>query len=250
MRIWKMKVIYGAIILVSLGIIGYTLRYYYGQMGGFDELPVYRLESQNRILVGKRIKSRPTDPAFKNQYLRCQRMISKKEIKGTLTVLTYYDSLQDNQKDQFIGITLDHDMAEVPVDFEISEMTTGERLVVFLPMHPMVRPSPERVEGIILAKAQTDSIDLVPFFNEYHYDDNSMSIEAWIVPVPIDSSLLLLADTLVAVDTLVLLDSAAPVMRNPAVPRQEPAAIDTIEVLLEERDSQSVLDTLVGRDSL
>jgi hypothetical protein len=107
-------------------------------------------------------------------------MIANREIRGDLTVQTFYsDSTSEKQLDQFIGITLEGDMAEVPTDFEIREIVTGRRFVVFLPMHPLVRPSPQEVEAVILNAAQEAGADLHPFFVEFHYQDNSMAVEAW-----------------------------------------------------------------------
>lgn len=180
MNVRKMRLIYGGVILISLVVIGFTLSYFYGRLGGYTELVVYDLNSENRVMVGKQFQSRPTDPVFETQYTLCRDMIANKEIRGDLTVQTFYsDSISEKQLDQFIGITLAGDMAEVPTDFEIREIVTGRRFVVFLPMHPLVRPSPREVEAVILNAAQEAGAYLQPFFVEFHYHDNSMAVEAW-----------------------------------------------------------------------
>lgn len=181
MKLKNPRLTYGVVILISLMIIGATLFSVYKNLGGFDKVEVYELEPIKRTLVGRHFFTRYTDKALEDQFMRCRELIATNQISGDLMIVTYQnDSIEGDEIDQFIGIGLKEDVAEIPVDFDIVEFTSNTRYAVFLSMHPMVRPTPEELEGRMWAKAQEDGLELEDYFFEIHYQDNSMSLEGWI----------------------------------------------------------------------
>lgn len=176
----KLRIIYALIILVSIGVIGGTLYKLYKDMGGFDPVEVYELKPIKRIIVGKYFNTIHSDKEIDAHMTRCRELILNNKIDGELMVVHYLnDSLGAYDIEEFIGIDLAQDMAEIPVDFEVREYESKKRLAIFLSMHPFVRPTTENVESLITAHALDTNLELEPFFMEIYYQDNSLSIEGW-----------------------------------------------------------------------
>lgn len=181
MKTKKLKIVYLSIVAISVLIIGGSLYFIYESLGGFEEVEIYKLESTKRTVVGKHFKTRYTDKALEDQYFRCRELIAKADIDGELTVINYQNELlSNNEIEQFIGIILKDDIAEIPIDFEVREFESKIRYVVFLSMHPLVRPTSKEVESLLFAQAQEDGAEFEKFFFELHYQDNSMSLEGWV----------------------------------------------------------------------
>lgn len=174
---WQ-RIVYLAIIVVFLaGII--TSVYYL--LGGFEPIKVYKMESENRVMVGKTFYNHYTsgDPVEFGK--RCRELLENKEIEGVLTIIRYQnDTIPDDKILQFIGITLDYDMAEIPRDFDVEEVKTGTRYGVFLTMHVLVQPRPPKIEAMIREAAAANSDKLQDLFVEFRYLDNSLSVEGWV----------------------------------------------------------------------
>ncbi|MFT6865927.1 MAG: hypothetical protein ACJA08_000753 [Cyclobacteriaceae bacterium] len=181
MNIKKMRLIYATIILVSIGVIGGALYSLYKDLGGLDTYEIYQLQPIKRIVVGKYFKTMHSDKIIDEHILKCRELIENKKINGELIVVHYVnDSIGAYDIEEFIGISLEEDMAEIPMDFDMREYHSNKRYAVFLSMHPSVRPTTENVETLIMAKSIDLAIELEPFFMEIYFLDNSMSIEGWI----------------------------------------------------------------------
>lgn len=181
MKKQKIKFVYAAIIAISLAIISGSLYLVYEKLGGFESVEIFELAPLKRTVVGRHFKTRYSNKVLEEHFIRSKELILADKIDGDLMVVNYLsDSLADNEVDQFIGIALKEDMAEIPVDFDIVEFQSKNRYVTFLSMHPLVRPASKEIEALIFAKAQEEGKELEDFFFELHYEDNSMSIEGWI----------------------------------------------------------------------
>lgn len=175
------RLLWGGLILLFTAILVYCLYIIYGNLGGFDEVKVYRLESIKRTVVGKHYKTRYSDEELEDQFIRCRELIASKRIAGDLVVFNYLnDSLKPNEVEQFIGVMLKEDMAEIPVDFDLVEFESKKRYAVFLSMHPLVRMPEKKLKTMIQDAAAADGNDLQEFYVEIYYADNSMSVEAWV----------------------------------------------------------------------
>ena len=180
MKVNRSLVIYVGIIVISLSIIGYTLYYFYDQMGGFDELEVIELNPIERKIVGITYQGKAQTATYEKAVAKCVDQISNKKLNGVLTIITYKsDTLESNEVSLFIGISLNSSMAEIPYDFEVRQLSSKNRYGMFLSMHPAVRPAIDRVEEMLSSQAKTDGKELLPMFMELYYPDDSMTIEAW-----------------------------------------------------------------------
>lgn len=180
MKVSKPLVLYLGIILISIAIIGYTLRYFYGKLGGFDEIEVVTLEPLTRTIAGINYRGKAQTAKYEKIVNMCADQIINEKLDGTLSIVTFKnDTLDTNEVDLFIGIDLNASMSEVPYDFEIREFNTNSRYAVFLTMHPAVRPSIDKVENLIMEQAKMDGNELEPLFLELYYTDDSMTVEAW-----------------------------------------------------------------------
>lgn len=181
MKTRRLKLIYVAIAAISILVIGFSLNYIYGNLGGYEPIETYKLDPIKRTVVGKHFKTRYTDKVLEEQYLKCRELVANKKINGELTVITYFDeALEENHIKQFIGVTLQEDVAEIPVDFEIRDFESKSRYAIFLSMHPLVRPTAAKTEALLHAKAQEEGFELESFIFELHYQDNSVALEGWV----------------------------------------------------------------------
>lgn len=181
MKINKALASYLGIIAISLSVIGYTLYYFYDQMGGFDELEVVQLNPIQRNVVGTTYQGKTRTATYEKALEKCIDQIKNKRLDGVLTIISYKsDTLESNEVNLFIGITLNSSMAEIPYDFEVKHLESKVRYAMSLSMHPAVRPSIKNVETMIYEQATSNGDELVPMFMELYYPDDSMTIEAWV----------------------------------------------------------------------
>jgi hypothetical protein len=98
-----------------------------------------------------------------------------------MTTVDYLpDTLDEKMRMQFIGITLDQNMAELPAGFEVREYLSKERFVVFLSMNPIVRPPIPTIENMLREAAEKESVQLRDYFIRLRYPDNSVQVEGWV----------------------------------------------------------------------
>ena len=95
-----------------------------------------------------------------------------------LVVVNYQnDSLDNDEVEQFIGISLSGGMAEIPAGYDVLEINTSQKLAIYLSMHPLVRPNPITIENMFADYAAGKELSTEPLTIEIHFPDNSMSIE-------------------------------------------------------------------------
>ena len=170
--------IYVIIIFISVSVIG-TSAYYL--LGGFDEIVVYEMEGESRIVVGRRFIGKPTHRYVNKYFAESRNLILDRAINGTLTVIVNKnDSLKNNEVDYFIGIIIDGEMAEVPIGYQVLEYKSSKRFGVFISMDPLVRPSSRKINQLLKKKADQMNFVLADHTFELHYADDSMSVEAWV----------------------------------------------------------------------
>jgi hypothetical protein len=171
--------LYLSIGILSLFIAGTSIYYL---LGGFEEVRVYELSGANKVIVGRSFTGRQNSPVIEKYFTESKALILDSAIIGTLTVVQYKnDTLTGNEAQLFIGITLENEMAEIPSNYSVIELKSPKRFAVFLGMHPLVFPSPDKIETMLKSKAQEMGYDLEDYFVELHYIDNSMSVEGWTV---------------------------------------------------------------------
>ena len=171
--------LYSFIILISLTIIAGSSYYL---MGGMDEVIVYKLPGEQKIIVGQEFRGRYTDKRIAEQFYSVRKLVLDSAIRGTLVQVVYdNDSLADNEVSYFTGIEIEGTMAEVPVGYSVRKIQASTKFVVFLSMHPLVRTSPEKIEGMLATKADSLGMSLAPFIVEKHYPDNSLSVEGLVL---------------------------------------------------------------------
>ncbi|MFT7030254.1 MAG: hypothetical protein ACJA2C_001650 [Marinoscillum sp.] len=180
MNLKQKKYFYLLIILVFLGIIVSSVFYL---LGGFKEVMAIPLEGTTRTLAGKRFVTHYTDEKPREFGKECRELLADSTLDGRLVVVNYHsDTLERDQIHQFIGIALSEEMSEIPQGFEILELESSARYAVFLTMHVIVQPRPNKIEALLFAKAQEDGMELDDFFLELWYPDNSLVVEGWVKP--------------------------------------------------------------------
>ena len=177
---WNSKNTYAVIIFFSILIMTFCIHYVYTFLGGYQEVVVYHLGADHRLVVGRSFSGRQTSKAIEEYYTESRAMVLDSTLKGTLTVVSFEDSkLNEGEVSLFIGVILTEESAKVPMDYELREFDCHQKLVAFLSMHPMVMPNATEVELKLKQKADSLNIELSNFIFEMHYPDNSKIIEAW-----------------------------------------------------------------------
>ena len=175
----KKILVYLLIIAASISTIAGCAYYL---MGGMDEVIVYELPGEQKIIVGQEFKGRHTDKKIAEHFYDSRKLVLDSAIRGTLVQVVYQnDSLADNEVAYFTGVEIEGTMAEVPLGYSVRKIQASSKFAVFLSMHPLVRPSPEKIEAMLASKADSLGMSLAPFIVEKHYPDNSMSVEVLVL---------------------------------------------------------------------
>ena len=183
MNFQQSRIIYLSIIATSLMIIGYTLYHFYEQMGGFKEINVMTMGPVKRKVAGIHFIGKVNSNAYKEIREICDEQLMTGKLDGYFTEITFQnDSISPKEIDQFIGITLNTSMAEIPYEFEVREFVSNQRFVLPMGIHPMVRKPAEKYEEMILKQAKEEGMKLRPFFMAIHFGTDSMAVEGWVTP--------------------------------------------------------------------
>ncbi len=171
---WQ-QVMWGSIILVLLILIGTSIYYL---LGGFKEVEVYEVPGEKRNIVGKYFRGYYAHPDLESIWQETQQLLQSGSLTGELVVVNYQnDSLDNDEVEQFIGISLSGGMAEIPAGYDVLEINTSQKLAIYLSMHPLVRPNPITIENMFADYAAGKELSTEPLTIEIHFPDNSMSIE-------------------------------------------------------------------------
>lgn len=172
----RLQWLYGTLIIIFLIVIGVSVYYF---LGGFKEVEVYQLQGTHYTIAGRFFEGKYNHPVIEKYFEESRDLVNDSYIKGDLVVVNYdYDSA--NQVKLFIGILLDSDMAEIPRGFSVRSFDSETRMVVFLPMHPLVRPTSRKIEKLINRKSIEEDLELDEFTIEIYYPDESMVVERWV----------------------------------------------------------------------
>jgi len=172
---------YLILIIAFLAIIIASLIYLYDLLGGNEEIKIYENTQVERVIAGRRYIGRQTNPEIEKYFTEARELITTNKINGDLVMVQFEnDSINNNQIDLFIGISIESEMAEIPSNYEIMEFKSTKKLSIFLSMHPFVRPTPSEVQEFFDSYATENSLILSPYTIEIHYPDNSLAIEAWV----------------------------------------------------------------------
>lgn len=152
----------------------------YYLLGGFEEVRVYQLAPTTRIVAGKYFDNPETKAAYDHvQY--CGELVYERKIDGIPTEVIYLnDSITGEEAGAFIGISLNEDIAEIPVGFDVREFESDVRFAVFLTMHFIVQPTRTKIESMLYNKAQEEGYELKNYFFVLNYQDGSRSVEGWV----------------------------------------------------------------------
>lgn len=174
----KTKIFYAGLILTSISVLLYCAYYL---LGGFKEIVVYERPAGSVLIAGHDFVGRQTHADIAKYFKESRALITEKKINGDLVIVNFpNDSLPKNQVHHFIGVMLEGEMAEIPAGFEIIELKSKSKLVIYLTMSAFVRPSPTTIEGLFKQYATAQGYQLQGFFVEIHYPDDSMSVEVWL----------------------------------------------------------------------
>ena len=171
--------IYVVVLAVSLIIIGLCVHFL---KGGFDDIAIYELEGERKVVVGKQFSGKVNNSQITAHFQSAQQLILDSAILGTLVRINRpSDTLESGEVDFFIGILLDKEMAEIPIDYEVLRFEPVKRFVIYLQMNKWFRPSSSRVDDLLSTKALDSGFEEPPIIVELYYVDDSMSVEAWIL---------------------------------------------------------------------
>ncbi len=175
MNIKTSKYLYWFVSFTSIVIIFMTIYYY---MGGFDPIKVSHTGKANYAIAGKWLKGHVTNTQEGLLFNEIKETVLNKKVDGELCIVNYQnDTLEDREIARFIGVLLKNEIAAIPSDLEIVEITSEDSFMAALTMHPLVMPNSEKTEQMILDSAAAHSIPLKKMTLEVLYPDNSVIIQ-------------------------------------------------------------------------
>lgn len=166
---------YWLIALLSVGTIA-TCVYYL--LGGFQEIKVVESYNNTYSVAGKHFTGSMKSDTLRTYFEEVREQLTEKKLRGELCIVNYRDpNLKNTEVHQFIGIRLDDEIAEIPSGFDVIELESTQTFKVALVMHPLVRPNPEKIEGLVHDYAQERGIELQELSMEILFQDNSVLVE-------------------------------------------------------------------------
>lgn len=160
---------------MSVGTILFSI---YFLLGGFKEIKI--IESRNNIysIAGKKFTGRMKSDTLRNYFDEIKGHILDNNVQGELCIVNFRsENLKDDHVSQFIGIVLDNEISEIPSGLSVMELQSDITLKTALTMHPLVRPNPDKIEGLMHAFAQKNGYELQELSLEILYSDNSVMVE-------------------------------------------------------------------------
>lgn len=105
--------------------------------------------------------------------------VQRGEWKGDLVEITYPPE-EDEEVNQFFGVLLTGNVTQIESDQKLIKLEAEKTLLVALEMHPLVRPSREKVEAMLYSYAQEKGWELEDYFMQRYLPDNSVVVEAFV----------------------------------------------------------------------
>ncbi|NQZ75033.1 MAG: hypothetical protein HRT61_02830 [Ekhidna sp.] len=175
----RTKRFYLSVIAICIVFVGVST---YCTLGGFDEVEVFVMEGKQRTVVGKEYLEKFRYVDFKNRIEEARAQVDSGKLDGMLTVIFFEnDTIGIDSAHYFIGSSNDEivDVLRVPAGYTYREFQTNKTFKIFMTMHELVRPRPEKVAELMKAKAQGEGEELLPVAFELYYPDGSFSVEYW-----------------------------------------------------------------------
>ena len=175
----RQRLLYAVLIA---GLTSVIISSIYFLLGGFAEIAVFQLKAEKKNIIGKSFTGKYNDPDLEFLWTESRALLQDSALVGNLTVVNYLDpDLNVDEVHQFIGISLTEGMAEIPSGFKVQPVNMNEKLIVFLSMHPWVRPRPRKINEMFETFATEQGLVLADYSIETHFKDNSLTIEMPII---------------------------------------------------------------------
>lgn len=147
-------------------------------LGGFEELTVVESSNNTYSIAGKEFKGGMKSDTLQRYFEEVRAELAEGKLKGELCIVNFRDKdLSGTTVHQLVGVLLGDDVAEIPAGMKVVELESTKTLKVALVMHPLVRPNPDKIEGLMYAYAQEKGYTLQNISMEILYPDNSVLIE-------------------------------------------------------------------------
>lgn len=169
---------YYGISAISLLIIAFSIYYL---LGGTKDFVVAESGGAVYDIVGKPYKGRYSADSARVIFEDLRSKVQTGEWTGDLVEIAYSPETGD-QVNQFFGVLLRGTVTEIQGNYQLKRIRPPQILQVRLGMHPLVRPSREKVEAKISGYAQERGLELEDFFLHRYLPDNSVVVEAFVKP--------------------------------------------------------------------
>jgi len=196
----RAKIIYLSLsalfLFITLGCVYYLMG---GIISGVNDLKVYEQKGIVRYVAGVSYDGKPDskevrllfekyrnwvekdkeNSLVKDEIMKLGEMDDTKRQFNFLSIVNYPTGT-NKSIDQFLGVAIRGSSGELPMgDEEVIEVSCQKRFTVFLTMSRMVRPTMDSIEEMIREAAAKNG-DVVAFFYETYYSDDSMRIEGFV----------------------------------------------------------------------
>lgn len=171
----KIKILIGAIVVVTIGAIGYF------SLGGAEEVVITHEEVNDYVMIGMDYNGRYRSEELRDIYEEIKNKLDSGIIEGVMVVVNYNmdnDSLESGFIHQFLGIQLNMvDNYKVPEGFTFEVIKASSAIKATIGAHNLVMPSPEEIDEQIAGYAQTNKLKTVDFSIEKYISDRELVVE-------------------------------------------------------------------------
>ena len=169
------KYLYWLLSFISLLVISMSIYFF---LGGFHKIKVVQSKNNHYSIAGKTIQGIGVHREEKVLWEEVKKMIVDKKLHGDLCIINYRpDTLEDKEIYRFIGVLLNEDVAIIPAGYSVTEIKAETTFLAALTMHPLVRPSSEKMDNLLTDFADSLGYTVRNYTLERHYIDNSMLVE-------------------------------------------------------------------------
>ena len=175
----RAKIIYGVVIAILIGILA-AIYYYY--IGGFDPIEVYKMEGEQRTVIGKEYTINSNYTSYNKIMAEAKAQLDSGLLKGELTSVVDLTFQDDDSIKVFVGASFEgfKDVLQIPASYSYREFEASTIYKVFVTQRASARPTPDKIAALVEEKTQQEQTASPTTSMEIYYEDGSLRVEFWV----------------------------------------------------------------------
>ena len=171
-----LKYIYHAITVVSLVVVGLSVKYL---LGGYDEIIIKESDAIDYVIAGRYIDHTWSDEDKESWQEELTGRITGGKMKGRQVVIAFFpDSLKTASPVRFSGIAMGGNIVTIPPGYQVVDINEPKGLETLLRMHPLVRPELSEVRAKMIQMASKKGLKLDERLLLFYGQKDSLTVKA------------------------------------------------------------------------